>query len=178
MAGIAHLWFIMIHLFDDGNGRIGRAVTDFVLARSYPSLMELVSFSKYISLDRKGYYSIFEAAGKNGLDITSWLKWFLQTFEAALQESQWIVERVVTKARFCQQNRNVTLNARQRKVIQIQPIDTAIILGFGFETDGAGHIQPGESNQFLLQWTLDHASADTLLVQEGVWAAACEYITF
>ena len=116
-AGIAHLWFIMIHPFDDGNGRIGRAVTDYLLARSYPSLMELVSFSKYISLDRKGYYSVLEAAGKNGMDITPWLKWFLQTFEAALQESQWIVERVVTKARFWQQNRDVALNVRQQKVI-------------------------------------------------------------
>ncbi len=116
-AGIAHLWFIMIHPFDDGNGRIGRAVTDCLLTRSYPSLMELVSFSKYISLDRKGYYSTLETAGKNGMNITPWLKWFLQTFEAALQESQWIVERVVTKARFWQQNKNVALNARQQKVI-------------------------------------------------------------
>ena len=110
-------FFIMIHPFDDGNGRIGRAVTDYLLARSYPSLMELVSFSKYISLDRKGYYSVLEAAGKNGMDITPWLEWFLQTFEVALQESQWIVERVVTKARFWQQNRDVVLNARQQKVI-------------------------------------------------------------
>ena len=116
-AGIVHLWFIMIHPFDDGNGRIGRAVTDYLLARSYPSLMELVSFSKYISLNRKGYYNVLEAAGKDGMDITSWLKWFLQTFEAALQESQWIVERVVTKAKFWQQHGKVTLNARQQKVI-------------------------------------------------------------
>ena len=116
-AGIAHLWFIMIHPFDDGNGRIARAVTDYLLTRSYPSLMELVSLSKYISMDRKGYYSILEAAGKNGMDITLWLQWFLKTFEAALQESQWIVERVVTKAKFWQQNQNVILNARQQKVI-------------------------------------------------------------
>lgn len=116
-GGIAHLWFIMIHPFDDGNGRIGRAVTDYLLARSYPSLMELVSFSKYISLDRKGYYSILEAAGKNDMDITPWLKWFLQTFEAALQESHWVVEQVVTKAKFWQQNINVSFNARQQKVI-------------------------------------------------------------
>ncbi len=116
-AGIAHLWFVMIHPFDDGNGRIGRAVTDYLLARSYPSLMELVSFSKYISMDRKGYYNVLEAAGKNGMDITLWLKWFLQTFEAALMDSQWIVERVVTKAKFWERNKNVPLNARQQKVI-------------------------------------------------------------
>lgn len=116
-AGIAHLWFIMIHPFDDGNGRIGRAVTDYLLARSYPSLMELVSFSKYISLNRKGYYNVLEAAGQNGMDITSWLKWFLQTFEAALQESQWIIERVVLKAKFWQQHGNILFNARQQKVI-------------------------------------------------------------
>jgi len=68
-------------------------------------------------LDRKGYCSVLEAAGKNGMDITPWLNWFVQTFEAALQESQWIVERVVTKARFWQQNRNVVCNARQQKMI-------------------------------------------------------------
>ena len=107
----------MIHPFDDGNGRIGRAVTDYLLARSYPSLMELVPFSKYISLDRKGYYTILKTAGKNGMDITPWLKWFLKTFEAALQESQWIVEWVVTKARFRQENRDVSLNTRQQKVV-------------------------------------------------------------
>ena len=116
-AGIAHLWFIMIHPFDDGNGRIARAVTDYLLAQSYPLLMELVSFSKYISLNRKGYYNILEAAGKNGLEITHWLEWFLETFETALQESQWIVEQVVTKAKFWQQHGKVSLNARQQKMI-------------------------------------------------------------
>jgi len=116
-AGIAHLWFIMIHPFDDGNGRIGRALTDYLLAQNYPSLMELVSFSKYISLDRKGYYNVLETAGKKGMDITPWLKWFLKIFEVALLESQWIVERVVTKARFWQHHGNVAFNARQQKVI-------------------------------------------------------------
>lgn len=116
-AGIAHLYFIMIHPFDDGNGRIGRAVTDHLLARSYPSLMELVSFSKYISLNKKGYYRVLEAAGKNGMDITSWLQWFLKTFGAAMQESQWIVERVLLKARFWQEHQDTPLNTRQQKVI-------------------------------------------------------------
>ena len=86
-AGITHLWFIMIHPFDDGNGRIGRAITDRQLAGSYPAVMQLASFSKQISLDRKEYYRVLETAGKNGLDITDWLQWFLQTLKAAINES-------------------------------------------------------------------------------------------
>ena len=116
-AGIAHLWFIMIHPFDDGNGRVGRAVTDYLLAGAYPAAMQLVSFSKHISMDRKGYYQVLEAAGKNGLDITSWLKWFLKTLEAAMHESQWVVERVVMKANFWQQHNKTSLNPRQHKAI-------------------------------------------------------------
>ena len=116
-AGIAHLWFIMIHPFDDGNGRIGRAVTDHVMAEKYPALMNLVSFSKYISKDRKGYYTVLEEAGKKDMDITAWLQWFLKTLIAAMQESQWMVERVVMKARFWQQHKDTPINARQVKVI-------------------------------------------------------------
>lgn len=116
-AGIAHLWFIMIHPFDDGNGRVGRAVTDYQLAGTYPTAMQLVSFSKHISMDRKGYYHVLEAAGKNGLAITSWLKWFLQTLEAAMHDSQWVVERVVQKTHFWQRHKNTSFNSRQHKVI-------------------------------------------------------------
>ncbi len=116
-AGIAHLWFIMIHPFDDGNGRIGRAITDYQLARSYPMLTKVVSFSKQISLDKKGYYKTLESAGKGGMDITLWLTWFLGTFGSALQESRWIVDQVVMKARFWQFHKETPLHARQRKVI-------------------------------------------------------------
>ncbi len=122
-AGIAHLWFIMIHPFDDGNGRVGRAVTDYILVEKYPALMRIVSFSKHTSIDRKGYYNALEAAGKNGLDITLWLKWFLQTLIAAMHESQWVVERVVMKANFWQKHKDTSFNARQLKVIN-RLIDT------------------------------------------------------
>jgi Fic family protein len=116
-AGITHLWFIMIHPFDDGNGRIGRAVTDYQLAGNYPAVMQLASFSKHISMDRKGYYRILETAGKDGLDITGWLQWFLQTLKAAINESEWVIERVVLKAAFWQHHKNTPLNARQHKVV-------------------------------------------------------------
>jgi Fic family protein len=116
-AGIAHLWFIMIHPFDDGNGRIGRAISDFQLAGSFPAVMRLASLSKHISGDRKRYYHLLEVAGKNGLDITAWLQLFLQALKAAISEAEWIVERVARKAEFWQHHRDNSLNARQHKVI-------------------------------------------------------------
>ena len=116
-AGIAHLWFIMIHPFDDGNGRIGRAITDVLLARGYPLLMRVISFSKQVSLEKKSYYRLLEAAGKDGLEITDWLLWFAQTMHAALRKSQWIIEQVVNKTNFWQKHREVVLNIRQQKVL-------------------------------------------------------------
>lgn len=116
-AGIAHLWFIMIHPFDDGNGRVGRAITDYIMTTNYPSLMQVISFSKHFSLDRKGYYKVLEKAGKQALNITAWLQWFLQTTISAMQEAHWIVDRVVLKAQFWQLNQDTPLNQRQLKVI-------------------------------------------------------------
>ena len=116
-AGIAHLWFIMIHPFDDGNGRIGRAVTDYQLTESYPALVQFTSLSKQISQECKGYYRVLEAAGKDGLNITVWLQWFLQTLKSAIQDSEWVVARVALKAAFWQRHANTSLNARQHKAI-------------------------------------------------------------
>ncbi|MGD9950162.1 MAG: Fic family protein [Desulfobulbus sp.] len=116
-AGIAHLWFIMIHPFDDGNGRVGRAIIDYIMAAQYPRLMQLVSFSKQFSHDRKGYYAALEKAGKGGMDITAWLRWFLQATISAMHEAQWIVDTVVQKTSFWQMHQATVLNERQRKVI-------------------------------------------------------------
>lgn len=116
-AGIAHLWFIMIHPFDDGNGRVGRAIIDYIMAARYPRLMQLVSFSKQFSHDRKGYYAALEEAGKGGMDITAWLTWFLQATISAMQEAQWVVDTVVQKNSFWQMHQETVLNERQRKVI-------------------------------------------------------------
>ncbi len=116
-AGIAHLWFIMIHPFDDGNGRVCRAITDHIMSMNYPSVMQLISFSKHFSLDRKGYYKILEDSGKQKPNITDWLSWFLQTTISAMEEARWIVDRVVEKAKFWQLHQNTLLNSRQLKVI-------------------------------------------------------------
>ena len=116
-AGIAHLWFIMIHPFDDGNGRVGRAVIDHIMAVHYPRLMQLISFSKQFSQNRKGYYAALEQAGKGGMDITDWLKWFLQAAITAMQEAQWVVDTVIQKTSFWEMHKETTFNERQRKVI-------------------------------------------------------------
>lgn len=116
-AGIAHLWFIMIHPFDDGNGRVGRAIIDSIMAVHYPGLMQLISFSKQFSRDRKGYYAALEQAGKGGMDITGWLTWFLQAAITAMQEAQWVVDTVVQKTSFWEMHGQVPINERQRKVI-------------------------------------------------------------
>jgi Fic family protein len=116
-AGIAHLWLIMIHPFDDGNGRVSRAVTDYLLAKQFPWLMQIISFSKHVSLDKKGYYSVLEEAGKNSLDITSWLRWFLQTLTTAMNDSAWIIEQVIKKTQFWNKHKNTPLNTRQHKVL-------------------------------------------------------------
>ncbi|MCK5718117.1 MAG: Fic family protein [Thiomargarita sp.] len=116
-AGIAHLWLIMIHPFDDGNGRISRAVTDYVLTKHFPLLMHYISLSKQVSLDRKGYYLVLEASGKQGLDITPWLVWFLQTLTAAINTSHWCIDQVLYKTQFWHQHRHTPINMRQQKVM-------------------------------------------------------------
>lgn len=116
-AGIAHLWFIMIHPFDDGNGRIARALTDYILSGNYPHMMQIVSFSKHISLDKKGYYHTLEEAGKGCLDITAWLFWFLDTLANAMHESNWIIDRIMQKVLFWQKHEYAPFNDRQHKVI-------------------------------------------------------------
>ncbi|MBF0451578.1 MAG: Fic family protein [Candidatus Magnetomorum sp.] len=116
-AGIAHLWLVMIHPFDDGNGRICRAVSDYVLSKKFPSLVHMISLSREISKDQKGYYSILEQMGQNTVDITDWLKWFIKTFLNALKESQWIIDQVFKKSLFWSKYKEISLNARQLKVL-------------------------------------------------------------
>lgn len=116
-AGIAHLWFIMIHPFDDGNGRVGRAITDLLLARSFPEVMRVISFSQQVSRDKKEYYRLLEEAGRDGLDLTEWLLWFVHTLTTALHQSQWIIEQVVNKTRFWHRHGQAALNSRQQKAL-------------------------------------------------------------
>lgn len=118
-AGIAHLWFVTIHPFDDGNGRIARAIADLALARSERSAQRFYSMSAQIRVERSAYYDILEATQKNGLDITSWLTWFLDCLDRAFDGADTILASVMAKARFWETHGNNPLNERQRKIINL-----------------------------------------------------------
>jgi Fic family protein len=116
-SAIAHLWFVTIHPFDDGNGRIARAVADMMLARSERSAQRFYSMSSQIRLERARYYRILERTQKGTLDVTPWLAWFLGCFSRALDNSQAMLESTLRKARFWQTHGTTGLNARQTKVL-------------------------------------------------------------
>ena len=112
-SGLAHLWFVTIHPFEDGNGRIGRAVCDMVLARSEQSTQRFYSLSSQIRKERKNYYNLLERTQKDSLEVTEWLEWFLGTLLRALQGAEESLSNVLTKAQFWQQCAGTPLNPRQ-----------------------------------------------------------------
>jgi Fic family protein len=116
-AGIAHLWFVTIHPFDDGNGRIARAIADQALARSEKSAQRFYSMSAQIRQERNAYYDILEATQKGDLDITPWLEWFLECLNRAFAGAETILAAVLTKARFWEIHAGASLNDRQRAII-------------------------------------------------------------
>jgi Fic family protein len=116
-SGVAHLWFVTIHPFDDGNGRIARAIADMVLARSERSPQRFYSMSAQIRQERKAYYDILEATQKGDLDITRWLEWFLGCLSRAFENAETILATVLTKARFWERFAGVEFNERQRDIV-------------------------------------------------------------
>lgn len=118
-AALAHLWFVTIHPFDDGNGRIARAIADMALARSERSPQRFYSMSAQISLERKEYYDILESTQKGDLDVTAWLQWFLACLGRAIDGAENILSNVLRKARFWEALKYQPLNERQRKVVNM-----------------------------------------------------------
>lgn len=117
-AGIAHFWFVTIHPFEDGNGRIARAIADMSLARADRSAERFYSMSAQIEAERKTYYERLEAQQRNGLDITAWLDWFLDCLGRAVDQAEAVLETVVYKAALWQKISHHPINDRQRQVIQ------------------------------------------------------------
>jgi Fic family protein len=155
-AAQAHLWFVTIHPFDDGNGRIARAIADMALARSEGSSQRFYSMSAQIRVERADYYRILEQTQRGTLDVTPWMAWFLGCLTRAIEGAHGTLSGVLGKARVWETLRDVPLNARQRLVIN------KLIDGF-------------EGNLTTSKWaTLTKASHDTalrdiqFLVERGV----------
>lgn len=116
-AAIAHLWFITIHPFQDGNGRIARAIADMALARSENSGQRFYSMSSQIRADSKAYYEILEATQRGDCDITHWLTWFLECLNRAFDRAEGILGNVLHKAAFWEKFGDIKINDRQRIVL-------------------------------------------------------------
>lgn len=123
-AGIAHLWLITLHPFDDGNGRVTRAVTDRALAQAERQSVRFYSLSAAIMARRSAYYDYLEQTQKGDLDITRWLAWFLDTLDVALNQALASIDRVLGKTRFWQRHATTVLSKRQIKVLN-RLLDTA-----------------------------------------------------
>ncbi|WP_347902241.1 Fic family protein [Pseudomonas purpurea] len=116
-AGMAHFWFVTLHPFDDGNGRLTRTLTDLALAQGENQSIRFYAMSASILDDRSGYYRVLETTQKADLDISEWLEWFLQTLLRSLQQAMARIERVLGKARFWNDHRGQPLSAEQIKVL-------------------------------------------------------------
>jgi Fic family protein len=116
-AGLAHFWFVTIHPFEDGNGRIARAIADMTLARGEATRLRLYSMSAQIRTEQGAYYDGLEQAQRGDGDVTDWMVWFVECLERAVVRSQERLEQVLAKARFWQRHAEVDLGPRQRKVV-------------------------------------------------------------
>ena len=144
-AGLAHLWFVTIHPFEDGNGRIGRAVCDMALARADGSPQRFYSLSAQIQRERKAYYDALEFAQKSTLDVTDWLEWFLSCLLRAIQRASEHTEKVMQKANFWSHWSGASMNERQVKMLNM------MMDGF-------------EGNLTNKKWvSINHCSGDTAL---------------
>jgi Fic family protein len=157
-AALAHLWFVTVHPFDDGNGRISRAIADMALARSEGSSQRFYSMSAQICLERKTYYDILESTQKGDLDITAWFEWFLQCLGRALEGAETTLASVLKKARFWESHGGEQFNERQRKIIN------RLLDGFDGKLTSSKWATLGKCSQDTASRDIDD------LVQRGVLA--------
>jgi Fic family protein len=118
-SAIAHLWFVTLHPFEDGNGRISRALSDMLLARSDEQSYRFYSMSTQIRKERNSYYDILGKTQKSGLDITCWLEWFLNCLLHSIDNSEKLLEKIIYKHSFWLKHTRVNINDRQRKILNM-----------------------------------------------------------
>lgn len=159
-AGIAHLWFVTIHPFDDGNGRIARAIADMVLARAEHGAQRFYSMSAQIRVERKAYYDILEETQKGDLDITPWLDWFLGCLQRAIDGAETTLASVLTKANFWKVHAGEPFNDRQRKVLN------RLLDGFEGKLTSSKWAALGKCSQDTASRDIDDLLTRKILVKE------------
>ena len=116
-AALAHLWFVSVHPFDDGNGRLARAVADMQLSRADGLSQRFYSMSAQILVERKEYYKLLELTQKGDLDVTSWMLWFLECLKRTLESTEYVLKKVLFKAKFWDCHKKTVLNSRQVEML-------------------------------------------------------------
>lgn len=116
-AGIAHLWFVTLHPFDDGNGRLARAITDLAMAQAEHQSVRFYAMAATIMENRKAYYDVLEKTQRGDVDITTWLEWFVCMLKQTMQSAEQKINHVLQKAKFWQRHSQTVLNKRQIKVL-------------------------------------------------------------
>ena len=168
-AAIAHLWFVTIHPFDDGNGRIARAIADMALARSEQSPQRFYSMSAQIRIERKAYYDILEATQKGDLDITAWIEWFLGCLDRAFDGAEIILASVLMKARFWERHAGVTLQDRQRLVLN------RLLGGFEGKLTSSKYAKLAKCSQDTASRDIDDLIAHGILTKDQAGGRSTSY---
>ncbi len=169
-SAIAHLWFVTIHPFDDGNGRITRALTDMLLTRSDGASQRFYSMSAQIRLERKEYYAILETTQKGTLDITIWLEWFLDCLLNALKASDVIISKVLYKHKFWNNYGSIGLNERQIKILN------KLLNGFEGKLTSSKWAKMAKCSSDTALRDIQDLIAKGILISDGAGGRATNYI--
>lgn len=169
-AALAHLWFVTLHPFDDGNGRIARAIADMLLARSEGSAQRFYSMSAQIRLEREAYYDILEWTQIETMDITKWMEWFLNCLGNAIAGAEKALETVLTKARFWKKFSDVQLNIRQRNMIN------RLLNGFSGKLTSSKWAKVSKCSQDTALRDIQELIQKDILEQEAAQGRSTSYI--
>jgi Fic family protein len=168
-AAIAHLWFVTIHPFEDGNGRIARAIADQQLARSEQSPQRFYSMSRQIQQERSTYYDILEVTQKGDLEITGWLEWFLGCLGRALDGAETILASVLRKAKFWQLHSGESFNERQKKMLN------RILDGFEGKLTSSKWAKIAKCSQDTASRDIDDLLARNILLKDAAGGRSTSY---
>ncbi len=168
-AALAHLWFVTIHPFDDGNGRIARAIADMALARAERSAQRFYSMSAQIQEERSRYYELLESTQRGTLDVTPWMEWFLGCLDRALGRAEGTLARVLAKARFWERLAGVALNERQHRVLE------ALLEGFEGKLTSSKYAKLTRCSQDTALRDIEELIARGALVKDAAGGRSTSY---